>query len=171
MYQNVQEALCSSDPLRPIHSYKVIRGMVERLTGITQIQMDMCINSCIAYTGPFESLEACPTCNCATSQYDDTVTTSLLPEQLLLSGSSIERHHVTYITLFLITFLAFRVSCSSFSSISRCCAQWSVAPLLNELITFPRQSTYVVRSAQCPLVQLSPDKTPLARHQQAQSGT
>ena len=90
MYQNVQEALCMSDPLRPIHSYEVIRGMVERLTGITQIQMDMCINSCIAYTGPFESLEACPTCNCATSQYDDTVTTSLLPEQLLLSGSSIE---------------------------------------------------------------------------------
>ena len=37
MYQNVQEALCLSDPLRPIHSYEVIRGMVERLTGITQI--------------------------------------------------------------------------------------------------------------------------------------
>jgi hypothetical protein len=74
MYQNVQEALRLSDPLRPIHSYEVIRAKVERLTGITQIQTDMCINSCIAYTGPFESLEQCP--KCATSRYEDPPTTS-----------------------------------------------------------------------------------------------
>jgi hypothetical protein len=74
MYQNVQEALRLSDPLWSIHSYEVIRAKVERLTGITQIQTDMCINSCIAYTGPFESLEACP--KCAMSRYEDPSTTS-----------------------------------------------------------------------------------------------
>ena len=74
MYHNVQEALCLSDPLRPIHSYKVIHAKLERLTGITQIQTDMCINSCIAYTGPFKSLDACP--KCATSRYEHPVTTS-----------------------------------------------------------------------------------------------
>ncbi|KAK2463939.1 hypothetical protein APHAL10511_004047 [Amanita phalloides] len=74
MYQNVQEALHLSDLLWPIHSYEVIHTKVECLTGIAQIQTDMCINSCIAYTGPFESLDACP--KCTMSQYEHPLTTS-----------------------------------------------------------------------------------------------
>jgi hypothetical protein len=33
------------------------------MTGIESLVHDMCINSCIAYTGPFAGLEACPVCS------------------------------------------------------------------------------------------------------------
>lgn len=36
--------------------------------GITSIAQDMCPNSCIAYTGPYKSLESCP--ECSVSRWD-----------------------------------------------------------------------------------------------------
>ena len=37
--------------------------LVLKITGIESIVYHMCINSCIAYTGPFLNLEACPICS------------------------------------------------------------------------------------------------------------
>jgi len=39
-----------------------IRRLIADLTGIESVIHDMCINSCIAYMGPFSELETCPAC-------------------------------------------------------------------------------------------------------------
>lgn len=48
-------------------SYKT-KWLVTELTGIDSIVHDMCINSCIAYTGPFSDLDSCP--KCSEARYD-----------------------------------------------------------------------------------------------------
>ena len=44
-------------------SYYKTKRFVADLTGIESIVHHMCINSCIAYTGPFSDLETCPVCS------------------------------------------------------------------------------------------------------------
>lgn len=44
-----------------------MNSTLDRLTGILEVQDDMCVNSCIAYTGPFEDLRECP--HCGESRY------------------------------------------------------------------------------------------------------
>ncbi|EGN98321.1 hypothetical protein SERLA73DRAFT_123651 [Serpula lacrymans var. lacrymans S7.3] len=54
--------------LHPEHADKILshyrmkHRMVE-LTGVDLLVHDMCINSCIAYTGPLACLEKCPKCD------------------------------------------------------------------------------------------------------------
>ena len=71
MYNDVRMALGRHN-CGLIHSYDVIKKKIEKITGITQIQTDMCPNSCIAYTGPFKALETCP--KCEVSRYEDPPT-------------------------------------------------------------------------------------------------
>jgi hypothetical protein len=44
-------------------SYFKVKRLVENLTGITFILEDMCINSCIGYTGPYLDWTHCPICS------------------------------------------------------------------------------------------------------------
>ena len=44
-------------------SYYKAKRLVADLSGIEPIVNDMCINSCIAFTGPFSELESCPKCS------------------------------------------------------------------------------------------------------------
>ena len=44
-------------------SYYKIKRLVADMTGIESVVHDMCINSCMAYTGPFSELETCPICS------------------------------------------------------------------------------------------------------------
>jgi len=44
-------------------SYYKVKHLVADLTGIESVMHHMCVNSCIAYTGPFLDLEACPVCS------------------------------------------------------------------------------------------------------------
>ena len=44
-------------------SYYRTKCLVADLTGIKSVVHHMCINSCIAYTGPFSELEDCPICS------------------------------------------------------------------------------------------------------------
>ena len=37
--------------------------LVAEVTGVESVVHNMCINSCIAYTGPFLGLDSCPTCS------------------------------------------------------------------------------------------------------------
>jgi hypothetical protein len=37
--------------------------LVADLTGIESIVHHMCINSCVAFTGPFSDLDTCPVCS------------------------------------------------------------------------------------------------------------
>lgn len=36
---------------------------ITEISGVTPLMQHMCVNSCIAFTGPFSSLEECPLCN------------------------------------------------------------------------------------------------------------
>jgi hypothetical protein len=49
-------------------SYYRTMCLVSEITGIESVVHDMCINLCIAYTGPFLNLDACPLCS--ELQYD-----------------------------------------------------------------------------------------------------
>jgi len=42
--------------------YNQIRRRVAQLSGVIPLTFDMCINSCLAYTGPLSNLKACPEC-------------------------------------------------------------------------------------------------------------
>ena len=50
-------------------SFYRVEKFIEQLTGITPIKRDMCVNSCIAYTGPFATLQACPIPACQEPRY------------------------------------------------------------------------------------------------------
>ena len=40
-----------------------VKKKVAELSGIEPIRTDMCINTCMAFTGPFADLETCPLCD------------------------------------------------------------------------------------------------------------
>ena len=43
--------------------FGAVEDLLATLTGIEPIRHDMCRESCVAFTGPFAHLDACPTCN------------------------------------------------------------------------------------------------------------
>jgi len=45
-----------------------VKCLVAKLSGVESIIHNMCVNSCLAYTGPFLELESCPICS--EPQYD-----------------------------------------------------------------------------------------------------
>jgi hypothetical protein len=61
-YTLVRKAILRRYPDEDIPSYHQIKKYVAELSGVYSIQDDMCINSCIAYTGPFKDLQTCPEC-------------------------------------------------------------------------------------------------------------
>ncbi|KAL1699540.1 hypothetical protein EV121DRAFT_284020 [Schizophyllum commune] len=46
-------------------SYHSVKALVRRVSGVTAVYRDMCVKSCVAFTGPFVDLEHCPTCGLA----------------------------------------------------------------------------------------------------------
>jgi hypothetical protein len=61
-YTSVRKAILRRYPDEDIPSYHRIKKYVAELSGVCSIEHDMCIKSCIAYTGPFKELQACPEC-------------------------------------------------------------------------------------------------------------
>lgn len=49
-------------PYEPLPSLYLVKQKVAEITGVLSITKDMCQNTCLAYTGPFSDLEACPKC-------------------------------------------------------------------------------------------------------------
>jgi hypothetical protein len=66
-------------PEATIPSYYKAKRLVADLTGVESVMHHMCINSCIAYTGPFQDLEACPMCS--EPRYDQFRLESRIPRQ------------------------------------------------------------------------------------------
>ncbi|EMD33182.1 hypothetical protein CERSUDRAFT_24921, partial [Gelatoporia subvermispora B] len=62
-YHQVRQAALRRHPKDPVLSYATVERRVTNLTGIAPICHDMCTRSCIAYTGPYASLEQCPICS------------------------------------------------------------------------------------------------------------
>ncbi len=61
-YKNIYKDLLDDSPDRKILSHAQAKKKLAELTGVHAIVYDMCLNSCITYTGPFSSLEQCPMC-------------------------------------------------------------------------------------------------------------
>ena len=62
-YDTNCKAIRRCHPEDDLPSYYSIKRLVADLTGIESMVHDMCANSCLAYTGPFRDLEACPICS------------------------------------------------------------------------------------------------------------
>ena len=63
VYTSVKKAMERRHPETHILSYDKSKQLTAELTGISPITDHMCIKSCVAYTGPFNTLEACPVCS------------------------------------------------------------------------------------------------------------
>jgi len=61
-YKEVCHIFNKTCPDSPLHSYWVVKSHLEKLSGVMQIKMDMCPNSCLAFTSPFANLQQCPEC-------------------------------------------------------------------------------------------------------------
>ncbi|KAJ7575210.1 hypothetical protein C8J56DRAFT_801872 [Mycena floridula] len=61
-YHSVRAGILRRYPTSSMLSYDQVRRRVKNMTGVTPIVHDMCINSCMAYTGPFAELRRCRYC-------------------------------------------------------------------------------------------------------------
>ncbi|GJE92947.1 hypothetical protein PsYK624_091060 [Phanerochaete sordida] len=64
--RNVQGHSTSGIEMPSLHNLK---KRVREVTGVVPWYHDMCVNSCIAYTGPFSTLERCPYTSCGAPRY------------------------------------------------------------------------------------------------------
>lgn len=61
-YSSVRAAILRRYPNSQILSFHQVKRKVTELSGVVSTVHDMCPNLCIAYTGPYANLEACPKC-------------------------------------------------------------------------------------------------------------
>jgi hypothetical protein len=59
-YNSARAAIMRRHPEDEILSHFRVKKLVEEISGVSSIVRDMCVNSCIAYTGPYTNLECCP---------------------------------------------------------------------------------------------------------------
>ncbi|KAJ3794829.1 hypothetical protein GGU11DRAFT_747611 [Lentinula aff. detonsa] len=62
-YSSIRTAIQQCFPESSILSYHHVQSLIADITGVVALQRDMCINSCHAFTGPFEDLEQCRYCD------------------------------------------------------------------------------------------------------------
>ncbi|KAJ7130450.1 hypothetical protein C8R44DRAFT_591631, partial [Mycena epipterygia] len=62
-YTEAVAAALEHHPEDELLSHAEVKAKIAELTGVAPLKHDMCPNSCLAYTGPFEHLEACKFCN------------------------------------------------------------------------------------------------------------
>jgi len=61
-YETVCAAILRRWPGTELPSYYKAKRLVTDLSGIESVVHNMCVNSCVAFTGPFLELESCPVC-------------------------------------------------------------------------------------------------------------
>lgn len=62
-YTTARKAILCCHPNDEILSYDQVKCRIAEPTGVVPLSFDMCINSCMGYTGPFSNLESCPYCD------------------------------------------------------------------------------------------------------------
>jgi hypothetical protein len=67
-YHSVRKAILRRFPDEEVFTYDQIKRRVAQLSGIVPVIHDMCINTCVAYVGPYRDLEICP--QCGEARYD-----------------------------------------------------------------------------------------------------
>ena len=64
--RNHYETTCQiellNNPTDKFLTFNQVKHRVQRLSGVIPLEHDMCLNSCVAYTGPYKELEACLWC-------------------------------------------------------------------------------------------------------------
>ena len=70
------------DPNIKMLSYDQVQRRVSKLSGVVTWQHDMCVDSCVGFTGPYADLEHCPHPRCGKPRYD--------PHKLEKSGGKIK---------------------------------------------------------------------------------
>jgi hypothetical protein len=61
-YNTIREAYLRRHPEADLLTHHRAKRLVAELSGVESITHDMCVNSCIAYTGPFSDLDVCTKC-------------------------------------------------------------------------------------------------------------
>uniref|UniRef100_D8PU20 Uncharacterized protein n=2 Tax=Schizophyllum commune (strain H4-8 / FGSC 9210) TaxID=578458 RepID=D8PU20_SCHCM len=61
-YNTIRDAILRRYPSSGVLSYYKVQKLVTQLSGVTPVWHDMCIDSCMAYTGPLAELESCMFC-------------------------------------------------------------------------------------------------------------
>jgi hypothetical protein len=62
-YKSVCKSIKRRFPEANPLSYYSVNNMVAKISGVVSIADDMCVNSCLAYVGPFKDLEECSVCS------------------------------------------------------------------------------------------------------------
>jgi hypothetical protein len=62
-YTASHNAILRRHPDDEILSYDQIKRRIKQISGVVPLLHDMCPNTCVAYTGPFEELDKCPVCS------------------------------------------------------------------------------------------------------------
>lgn len=88
-YNAVRQAIIHRFPQANILSYYLVKKLVTNISGIDSVVDDMCINSCMAFVGPWALLQECP--ECGESRYD--------PEKLTQTRKEVPRQRVCTIPL------------------------------------------------------------------------
>ena len=61
-YDAIRSNIKECYPASTMLSFDQVRNRLKTITGILPLHSDMCINTCLAYTGPFAPLTDCPFC-------------------------------------------------------------------------------------------------------------
>lgn len=62
VYHDTRAAILKENPACQMLPHAATKALIARLSGVTAIYHDMCVDSCVGFTGPFSSLDACPMC-------------------------------------------------------------------------------------------------------------
>ena len=72
-YDSICQIELLNNPSNAFMSFDQVRRRLLWLSGVVPLEHDMCPNTCVAYTGPYEELVTCP--HCPLSQYFPNTTT------------------------------------------------------------------------------------------------
>ncbi|KAE9384944.1 hypothetical protein BT96DRAFT_982179 [Gymnopus androsaceus JB14] len=61
-YNSIRAAILCRHPESEILTFYKVKKLVTQLSGVTPIYRDMCVNSCMGFTGPFSDSEHCAHC-------------------------------------------------------------------------------------------------------------
>jgi hypothetical protein len=61
-YTSARQAVLRRHPDDKIPTYDQVKRHIADITGVEAMEHDMCIKTCLAYTGPFADLDQCPIC-------------------------------------------------------------------------------------------------------------
>jgi hypothetical protein len=62
-YETNHTIILDCFPEANIPTYYRVGRIIAEMTGIESVMHHMCINSCVAFTGPFLTLDRCPLCD------------------------------------------------------------------------------------------------------------